>query len=112
MQLAVAVLVARQLITQWVGVQSEEMALLAALWITPDVSQLVEPQLGEMAPDRCSTHRRRMVLPIQAVVVAVRTTVLAAAADQELSLFAFCFQLHRLFRLTQQLLALHAMVQR
>ncbi len=111
MQLAVAALVARQLTTQWVEVQSEEMAPLAALWITPDVSQLVEPQLEEMAPDLCSTHRRRMVLPIQAVVVAVRTTVLAAAVDQESSLFVFHFLLHRLFRHPRQLLALHALVQ-
>ena len=112
MQLAVAALVARQLTTQWVGVQSEEMAPLAALWITPDVSRLVEPQLEEMAPDLCSAHRRRMVLPIREVVAVAPTTELPAAADQESSLFVIHFLLHRLFRHPRQLLALHARVQR
>ena len=111
MQLVVAVLVVRQLTTQLVEVQSEEMDPLVALLNGPNVSQLVEAQLEGMAPDLCSTHRRRMVLPIQAVVVAVRTTVLAAAVDQESSLFVFHFLLHRLFRHPRQLLALHAQVQ-
>jgi hypothetical protein len=111
MQLAVAVLVARQLTTQWVEVQSEEMAPLAALLITPYVSQLVEAQLEGMAPDLCSTHRRRMVLPILAVVAVAPTTELLAVAVQESSLFVFHFLLHRLFRRPRQLLALHARVQ-
>jgi len=111
MQLAVAVLVAHQLTTQWVEVQSEEMAPLAALWIGVNVSRWVEAQLEETAPDLCLTHRRRMVLPIRAVVVAVRTTVLAVVADQESSLFVFHFLLHRLFRRPRQLLALHARAQ-
>ena len=103
-QLAVAVLVARQLTTelvevQLVEVQSEEMAPLAAQWITPNVNQLVEFQSEEMAPDLCSTHRRRMVLPTREVVAVVRTTVPRAVEDQESSLFVFQFQLHPLFRL-------------
>ena len=84
-QLAVAVLVARQLTTELVEVQSEEMAPLAAQWITPNVNQLVEFQSEEMAPDLCSTHRRRMVLPTREVVAVVRTTVLRAVVDQESS---------------------------
>jgi hypothetical protein len=54
---------------------------------------------------------RRTELPIQAVVVAVRRTELAAVADQELSLFVIHCQLRRLFRHPRQLLALHAQVQ-
>ena len=111
MQLAVAVLVAHQLTTQWVEVQSEEMAPLAALWIGVNVSRWVEAQLEETAPDLCSTHRRRMVLPILAVVAVAPTTELLAVAVQESSLFVFHFQLHRLFRHPRQLLALRARVQ-
>jgi hypothetical protein len=84
-QLAVAVLVARQLTTELVEVQSEEMAPLAALWNTPIVNQLVEFQSEEMAPDLCSTHRQPMVSPTREVVAVVRTTVLRAVVDQESS---------------------------
>jgi hypothetical protein len=111
MQLAVAVLVARQLTTQWVEVQSEEMDPPVALLNGLNVSQLVEAQLEGMAPDLCSTHRRRMVLPILAVVAVAPTTELLAVAVQESSLFVILCQLHRLFRHPRQLLALHARVQ-
>jgi hypothetical protein len=75
-------------------------------------SRSVEAQSEEMVPELTPIHRRRMVLPIQAVVVAVRTTVLAVVADQESSLFVIHCQPHRLFRHPRQLLALHAQAQR
>jgi hypothetical protein len=112
MQLAVAVLVAQRPTTQWVEVQSEEMAPLAALLNTPDVSQLVEAQLEEMALDLCSTHRRRTVLPILAVVAVAPTTELLAVAVQELSLFAIHFLQHHSIRQSQLSLAHLARVQR
>jgi hypothetical protein len=89
MRLAEAVLVVRQLTSRSVEALSEEKAL-------------------ELA----TTHSLRMVLPIQAVVVAARITAQAAVVDQELSLFVIHFQLRHSIRQFQLSLAHLALVQR